>query len=189
MEPSWRYFNLAAIRSPEGSPMNKHRSPMITNTLLTVITIAMLSAFSLANVNAQPGAAVARSIEGVWLVTISPRNCITGIPIPGAAFESLFTYHKGGTMSVWAQNSMIFVTRSPSHGLWQRDQGWSNYSHRFVHLRYDGSGSFIGRQDASGFLELSESGDEFTAEGSTTFFDADGNPEGVGCASMVGTRY
>lgn len=169
--------------------MNKHRSPMNTKTLMTFITIAMLSAFSLAKVNAQPGASVARSIEGVWLVTISPRNCITSIPIPGAAFESLFTFHKGGTVSVWAQNSTIFVTRSPGHGLWQRDQGWSDYSYRFVHLRYDGSGSFIGKQDAGGILDLSESGYEFTAEGSNTFFDADGNPQGGGCASMVGTRY
>jgi hypothetical protein len=169
--------------------MNKHRSLVSAKTVMAFLTIAILSTFSFVQVNAQPGASVQRSIEGVWRVTISPRNCITGIPFPGAAFESLFTFHKGGTMSVWAQNSMIFVTRSPSHGLWQRDQGWSDYSYRFVHLRYDSSGSFIGSQDASGTLVLSESGYEFAAEGSNTFLDADGNPEGVGCASSVGTRY
>jgi hypothetical protein len=169
--------------------MNKHTSPMITKTLITFITITMLSAFSLAKVNAQPGAAVARSIEGVWLVTATPRNCITGIEFPEFVFETLFTFHKGGTMSVWVQSSMLTVTRSPSHGLWQRDQGWSDYSYRFVHLRYDDSGSFIGKQDTSGILDMSESGYEFTAEGSNTFFDADGNPQGGGCASLVGKRY
>lgn len=135
------------------------------------------------------GAHANRSIEGVWMVTITPRNCITGIPFPGAAFESLFTFHKGGTMSVWVQNATIALTRSPSHGLWKRDLGWSEYSFSFIHLRYDGSGFFTGKQVAQGTLVLSESGNEFTTDGANTFYDADGNPMGTGCANSIGTRF
>jgi hypothetical protein len=130
-----------------------------------------------------------RSVEGVWMVTITPRNCVTGLPIPGAAFESLFTFHKGGTMSVWAQNAVISFTRSPSHGLWIRDRGWSDYALSFIHLRYDGSGYFAGKQVAHATLALSESGDEFTTDSVNTFFDADGNPQGSGCANGIGTRF
>ncbi len=131
-----------------------------------------------------------RSIEGVWRVTVTPRNCVTGVPIPTAAFEALFTFHKGGTMSAWLQNSTITTTRSPNHGLWKRDEGWSAYSFKFVHLRYNlTTGVFIGRQEGAGILVLGESGDEFTTDGSTALFDANGNPTGTSCSNSVATRF
>ncbi len=131
-----------------------------------------------------------RSIEGVWRVTVTPRNCVTGVPIPTAAFEALFTFHKGGTMSAWLQNSTITTTRSPNHGLWKRDEGWSAYSFKFVHLRYNlTTGVFIGRQEGAGTLVSGESGDEFTTDGSTALFDANGNPTGTSCSNSVATRF
>ena len=63
--------------------------------------------------------------QGVWLVTVTPRNCVTGVPIPAAAFEALYTFHNDGTMSAWLQNSTITTTRSPNHGLWKRENGSS----------------------------------------------------------------
>ena len=169
--------------------MNLYKTVFNAMTLTTAMAIVLVSAFSPAEVNAQASAKAQRSIEGVWTATITPRNCITGMAIPGAAFEGLFTFHKGGTMSAWLQNSLIMVTRSPSQGLWQRDLGWSHYSFKFVHLRYDLSGFYSGKQEAEGTLELNENGDEFTTNGSTALFDVDGNPQGGGCASSVGTRY
>jgi hypothetical protein len=123
-------------------------------------------------------------------VTTTPRNCETGVPIPTAAFESLFTFHKDGTMSVWAQNATITTTRSPSHGLWRREHGQNDYAFKFVHLRYSlSTGAFLGRQEASGILELGENGDEFTTESSTAVFDVNGNPGVPGCANSVGIRF
>ena len=91
------------------------------------------------------------------------------------------TFHKDGTLSAWFQNSTITTTRSPNHGLWRRDEGWSAYSFKFVHLRYNlATGLFIGRQEAAGTLVLGESGDEFTTDGSTALFDANGNATGGG---------
>ena len=169
--------------------MNRKNSFMSKKSLMAVITVAMLSTFSLAKVNAEPGAGAQRSIEGVWKVTFAPRNCITGMAIPGAEFETLFTFHKGGTLSVWAQTSTIFLTRSPSHGLWGRDRGWSDYSFQFIHLRYELSGIFIGSQDANGTLVLDSSGYEFTAESSAVMLNTDGDQVGVACSTAVGTRY
>lgn len=157
-------------------------------TLATAITMVLASAFSPGKVNAQADAAVVRSVEGVWMVTTTPRNCITGNPIPGAAFEGLFTFHKDGTMSAWVQNSVITLTRSPSHGLWQRDLGWSNYSFAFVHLRYELSGTYSGRQEARGTLELNASGDGFATDSTIAVFDVNGIRLGGGCANSVGTR-
>ena len=141
-------------------------------------------------VSAQDGEGRERSLEGVWRVTITPRNCVTGVPIPTAAFEGLFTFHKGGTMSAWVQNRVITVTRSPSHGLWQQVRGLSGYSFKFVHLRYDlATGTFTGRQEGIGSLQLSASGDEFTTDSQTLVFDVNGNLTSTGCANSVGTRF
>ena len=76
-----------------------------------------------------------KGIKGVWLVTITPRNCTTGDPIPTAAFESLFTFHRDGTMLVSFRNNSLVLERTAAHGLWRRDRGWRDYSFKFVHLR------------------------------------------------------
>jgi len=45
-------------------------------------------------------------------------------------------------------------------------------------------------QEGAGTLVLSESGDEFTTDGSSQIFDVDGNPAGTaGCSNSVGTRF
>jgi hypothetical protein len=156
-----------------------------------IMAIVIALAISQTTVTAQDGEEQERSIEGVWRVRTTPRNCVTGVPIPTAAFEALFTFHKGGTISAWAQNSVISITRSPSHGLWKRERGWSDYSFKIVHLRYNlTTGEFFGRQESSGTLLLGESGDQFTTDGSTTGFDVNDNPVGTGgCSNSVGTRF
>jgi hypothetical protein len=165
------------------------RVAMNTKYLLAFLAISFAATSSPALADAQAGAKVGRSVAGVWTVTATPRNCITGMPIPGAAFDGLFTFHKDGTLSVWVQNAAISLTRSPSHGLWQRDHGWSGYSYSFIHLRYDSSGLFAGKQVATGTLDLNEDGNGFTTDGTNTFFDAAGNPVGSGCATIAGTRF
>lgn len=150
-----------------------------------IVIVAAFSHLSYADGNARAG----RSIEGVWHVTTTPRFCDSGDAIPNATFEGLFTFHKDGTMSVWVQNAAIFITRSPSQGLWERDLGKRKYAYKFVHLRYDNMGYFSGKQDASGSLTLNKNGNEFATDSSTTFFDLNGDPEGMGCATAVGTRY
>lgn len=141
-------------------------------------------------VSAQDGEGKERSLEGVWRVATTPRNCVTGVPIPTAAFEALLTFHKGGTLSAWFQNSTITITRSPSHGLWQRERGWGDYSFKFVHLRYNlATGAYLGSQVARGTLRLGESGDEFTTDSQTQLFDVNGNLTITSCANTVGTRF
>lgn len=162
---------------------------MNTKVLLTFAAISLATVFSPATATTKGSAKPERSVAGVWTVTISPRNCVTSLPIQGAVNEGLFTFFKDGTTSAWTQNAAITVTRSPGHGLWHRERGWRKYSYAFVHLRYDGSGFFSGKQMATGTLELSENGNEFTAEGTNTIYDLEGHPAGTGCANILGTRF
>lgn len=53
--------------------------------------------------------------------------------------------------------------------IWKRDQGWSEYSFGFVHLRYDGSGFFAGKQAAEGTPVLRDDGNEFTSDSVNIF--------------------
>jgi len=149
---------------------------------LIVLTLAQITA------TAQSGARK-RTLEGVWEVTITPRNCVTGDPIPTAASRALYTFHADGTMTAWTQNATIVVTRSPSLGLWRSDHGWSDYSFKFVHLRYNPAGAFIGKQEGRGTLILGDSGDDFTVDGSATVFDINDVPGAPGCSNSVGTRF
>ena len=131
-----------------------------------------------------------RSLEGVWLVKITPRNCTTGDPIPTAAFESLFTFHRDGTMLASFRNNTLMLERTAAHGLWRRDRGWSDYSFKFVHLRRNlTTGLFAGKQESGGTLVLSESGDEFTTDGYSIVYSVDGIPGTPSCSNSVGTRF
>ncbi len=155
-----------------------------------VLVVAAILAALQTNAFAQETESRKRGLQGVWRVRVTPRNCVTGVPILPAAFEGLYTFHRGGTMSAWAQNATITTTRSPSHGVWQREHGWSEYSFEFVHLRYSlATGAFIGSQVSTGYLLMGESGDEFTVDGSTTVFDVNGVPSPSGCSNTVGTRF
>jgi hypothetical protein len=132
-----------------------------------------------------------RSLAGVWIVKITPRNCATGEPIPTGTFEALFTFHEDKTMLVSLRNSSLTVDRTAAHGLWRRDAGWGAYSFKFVHIRLNVStGSFNAFQENAATLVLAESGDEFTTVGSGKSFDVDGNPLGTSsCSNSVGTRF
>jgi hypothetical protein len=154
--------------------------------LAVIIGLALFHATGMAQGQDAPE----RSLEGVWVVKTTPRNCATGIPNPTAAFEALYTFNTDGTGSASIRNSSLTVTRSPFHGLWRRELGWSDYSFRFVHIRWTTlTGAFAGKQEASGALVLSESGNEFMTDGLNKVFDIDGNLIITGCANSAGTRF
>ena len=155
-----------------------------------IMAIVMTLAISQATVSAQESPE--RTLEGVWEVFVTPRNCATGEPIPAAAFESLQTFHQGGTMSMSIRNNtnVAAVVRTPFHGLWRKGHGWSEYAFKVVHIRSNAAtGAFAGKQESGGNLVLSASGDEFTTDGYTIVYSVDGVPGPPNCSNSVGTRF
>ena len=115
-----------------------------------LIAIFIALAVSQAAAVAQ-GEAPKPGLIGVWEVRTVPRNCVTGNPIPSAAFESVFTFHAEGTMLVSMRNQTVDLERTAFHGLWRHDRGWSDYSFKHVHLRQSVStGLFPGKQEGQG---------------------------------------
>ena len=129
-----------------------------------------------------------QGIVGAWRTAVTLRNCQTGLPVAPAS-RGLFTFHEGGTLSEYNSPGPNPAVRSPSHGVWEQSRrGRHNYSFVFVHNRYDASGALISSNKVTAALELSESGNSYTANASFEILDANDNLIGTGCATSLGTR-
>ncbi len=161
------------------------RSKMFTTMKFGVMTFAILVGVQL-SVTAQ-GEIPERSLEGVWQVRTTPRNCTTGDPIPAAAFESLYTFHRDGTMISWYSSG----TPATGHGLWRREPGWSDYSFKLVRILRTPppTNSYSGKQEIGGTLTLSESGDDYTSNEYMIVYSIDGVPSTPSCINSVGSRF
>ena len=168
---------------------------MLSKTLrkiaFSAIAVVIALATSQITVTAQQGDEVERSIEGVWLVITTPIDCTTRDPLPDASpFEGLWTVHSDGTLLVSLRNNSLTLERTAAHGLWKRNGGWSDYLFKFVHIRRNVStGAYAGRQEGGGTLVLSGNGDEFTTDGWSIVYTANGNQLPTGCGTSAGTRF
>src|SRR5688500_18921709 len=132
----------------------------------------------------------ARTIQGVWRTVVTPYDCQTGVPSPSLALAGLFTFNAGGTMAEYGiRPGTTPASRSPGHGVWQREHGWQEYAFAFTFYRYNTSGVFLGSQRVSAALELGASGDEFTTRSVIESFDANDTLISTSCATGVGTRF
>jgi hypothetical protein len=151
-----------------------------------IVLILIVMALGQTRSAAQNNEDFTRSLEGVWLVKTTPRDCATGEPNPAAAFESIYTFHRDGTMST----SSSAGTPLPFHGLWRRELGWSNYSFRKIRiLRNPTTNLYSGKQEIGGTLAMSESGAEYSSNEYMIVYDLDGIPAAPRCISSVATRF
>jgi len=172
--------------------LTKTRILKLTSGSALMAIAALTLAFSFASgQTAEPTVQGVWPVQGVWRTMVTPVNCQTGLPV-APAFPGLFTFNQGGTMSEYGINSAQGQTpalRSPSHGVWQREQGLQDYSFKFTFLRYNASGVFIGTQKITAALKLGASGNEFTTHAAIEVFDAFNNQIATGCATTAGTRF
>jgi hypothetical protein len=161
---------------------------MRTNRMLTVLSIgAALGALS--TISSATSQASNRTIVGAWRTVVTLVNCQTGQPIGAPPVIGLSTFNVGGTMSEWGIGpGSSPALRSPSHGVWQRDQGWRDYSFTFIYYRYDSSGAFIGSQRVAADAVLASSGDSYESIAAVEFLGVSNNVIATACATSVGTR-
>ena len=150
-----------------------------------VIAMLIALAFSAITVNAQESDGRETTLEGVWEVTTTPRDCATGDPIPAATFVGTYTFHRDGTLISFYTSG----TPSTGHGLWRREHAWSEYSFRLVRVLRSTTGMYSGKQELGGTVTLSESGDELTSDEYMVVYDINGVPGTPRCINSVGTRF
>jgi hypothetical protein len=134
-------------------------------------------------------------LAGTWTVQVTLRDCSTNAQI-GPAFNSLVTFHRGGTISESTSSRAFAIgQRGDGQGLWRSlDQG--TYSQRMVSLiNFDTApnlpfspGFFAGWSVVSHTLELSDE-DHATSFGTNEFYKADGTLYRSGCSSAVAVRF
>ena len=91
-----------------------------------IIAVAIATAFLHVTASAQ-GDPPDRSLEGVWMVSITPRNCDTGDPIPVAMpLRQIWTFHGDKTILSSFGTNVLALSRTAAHGVWERRQGWSH---------------------------------------------------------------
>jgi hypothetical protein len=140
---------------------------------------------------------------GVWAVQVTLRNCTT--QAPQGSFNSLVTFHRGGTISESA-GSLAFAPgqRSPGHGTWdhvRRDR----YRQEMIALvlfdtapNLPGTPGFDPAKPVSpGFsagwltvshtVELSDP-DSLSSSGTNAFYRSDGTVYRTGCSTAIGVR-
>jgi hypothetical protein len=139
-------------------------------------------------VSAQDGEGQSQSIEGTWRTIVTPVNCQTGVPV-APAFRGLSSFHKGGTVSGTSTPIAVAPSNGPFFGVWQRGQGFHDYSYAFTNFRFDTSGVFIGTQTVRLTVALGASNNEFTATATGELFDTNGNLIATRCSTVAGTRF
>ena len=131
-------------------------------------------------------------LQGTWRVQINPRNCQTGALLP--SFSALVSYARGGTLTE-VINSQAFLPGqvTPGLGVWSHTQASAYKAVWEVFILFDTPPAVPGFPFKRGVQRLMRDievhGDQMTFNGSSQFFDTNGNVLAVTCASGTGTRF
>lgn len=156
----------------------------------TLIALSLAAALTTASAMtfASPRASEA-SIVGAWRTVVTLVNCQTGQPVGAPPIIGLSTFNFGGTMSEWGVGpGSSPAQRSPSTGVWHRDQSSRDYWFTFTHYRYDASGAFIGSQRVTADAVLARGGDSYDSIAQVEIIDPSNRVVANACATSVGTR-
>ena len=139
--------------------------------------------------------AQALTIEGVWGMTITLRDCATNAPL-GAPFRSILTFHQGGTISESPANPGLAPgQRTPGHGVWTH-AGPATYSSKFLAaILFDtppnppaSPGFLAGWQIGTQTAVLSDP-DHLTTTGQIQFYDINRVLYRTVCGAASGERF
>jgi|SRR3954465_4102741 len=144
-------------------------------------------------------------LEGAWTVRVTLRDCVTNAAL-GAPFNSLVSFHDGGTVSE-AAGGLAFAAgqRSPGHGTWTRQGGHTFLQRMIALIVFDtpanlpgapgfnptlpiSPGFFAGWQTVTHTLTL-RNGDYATSAGTNEFFKSDGTLYRTGCSTATAQRF
>jgi hypothetical protein len=145
------------------------------------------------------------TLVGTWAVQVTLRDCATNAPL-GPPFNSLVTFHRGGTLSETA-GSTAFAPgqRSPGHGTWARRHGHRYRQEMISLLLFDTAPNLPGAPGfdptkpvspgfSAGWVTVSHTvrladADHIASSGSNTFYNTSGVAYRTGCSTATGERF
>ncbi len=121
---------------------------------------------------------------------LNPTNCQTGAPIP--SFAVLLSFARGGTLTE-VMNAQAFLPgqRTTGLGVWSHTHGNTYKAVWEAFILFDSPTTPPGFKRGVQRLmwDIEVDGDQITIAAASQFFDTNGNPLIVTCASGTGTRF
>jgi len=158
-------------------------------TLMMFITVAQISVYGQEKdeivVPSDKADQSSNRIVGVWMTTVTPRNCQTGVQI-APPFQGLLTFNTGGTLAEYGPNPMT-PFRSPGHGVWAQHRGNGRYLFSFTFFPLTPAGAPVGRFRVTQTAVLD--GDDLSSTGSFELRDLGGTILATGCSSSTATPF
>ena len=149
------------------------------------------SAASIAS--AQSSNSQARTVEGVWQVQVTVKNCSTGVAL-APPVHSLVTFAAGGTLRESVSGGGFAPgQRSDGHGTWAHNGGQA-YDQRFVTMINFATPPGPGPGFEAGWMKIHHTvemidADHTESAGTNTFYRLNGEIYRTGCSTATGTRF
>lgn len=159
--------------------------------MLSIGLALVLSAGSAAT--AQQSAAEGRTVQGVWYVQVTIRDCATGVAL-APAVNSLVTFAAGGTLHESVSGGGFAPgQRSDGHGTWTH-KGGPTYDQRFVSMINFATAPGPGPGFEAGWMKIHHTvevvdADHIESAGRNTFYRLNGEVYRTGCSTATGTRF
>ena len=156
-----------------------------TGKATAVVTLGIALTIAAGQLPAQKGSenALARRIEGTWLLQATLRQCDTGAEIPNSTFPALHTFLSGGAMLSNPATSGL----STGHGVWTHTGG-DTFKNTIRLFAFAPSGALMGIATVVRDIILSPDGGSLTSNDVSEFRDLAGNLIGSRCAAVTGNR-
>ncbi len=178
---------LSLNASPKSTPQNECNTPR--GKVLTLAQSLPLDLRMLAHRSPTPKGEKNHELEIAQNILCGcPINCQTGAPLP--SFSALVSYARGGTLTE-VVNAAAFLPGqvTPGLGVWSHTQADAYKAVWDAFILFDSPGPpFFKRGVQRLMRDIEVHGDQMTFNGSSQFFDTNGNVLAVACASGTGTR-
>lgn len=159
--------------------------------MLSTGVALLLSAATAAS--AQQSASQAQTLQGVWYVQVTVRDCATGAAL-APAVNSLVTFAAGGTLHESVSGGGFAPgQRSDGHGTWTH-KGGQTYDQRFVSMINFATPAGPGPGFEQGWMKIHHTVevldvDHIESAGTNRFYRLNGEVYRTGCSTATGRRF
>lgn len=169
------------------------RLRVMRRQVVLLSTCLGLVAVGASAVQAQQSAGQGQTVQGVWYVQVTIRDCSSGIAL-APPVNSLVTFGSGGTLHESVSGGGFAPgQRSDGHGIWTHTGGHT-YDQRFVSMINFASTPGPGPGFEAGWMKVEHTvtmidADHIESAGTNRFYRLNGETYRTGCSTATGIRF